>query len=41
MTSIDLTQLSIEELKNIYKKQNKVFREDVEQYRNREKQKNN
>ena len=36
MSSLDLTKLSIEELKKIDKKENKLLKKDVEQYRNRE-----
>ena len=39
MSALDLSKLSIEELKKIDKRENKVFKKDVEEYRNREKQK--
>ena len=39
MSALDLSKLSIEELKKIDKQENKLFKKDVEQYRNREKQK--
>ena len=39
MTSLDLSKLSIEELKKIDKKENKVFKKNIKEYRNREKQK--
>ena len=38
MSSLDLNKLSIEELKKIDKRENKIFKKNIEQYPNREKQ---